>query len=264
MRRLLLVATCATLPAVVSAADPAMQQRSLADQNAETLLLKDSAPITRRTSPEAERAAALAMQEREARHLYAQLFESLQLNYEQVDEATRLLAERALLTTSWSTGNLKHAAAPEDHHLVRENLSRIEGVLGRAGFAQFSEYEKTLAERYYLRRLFNGLIIVGRPLTDEQMTQLVTIAAAERRRLAPGRTNAPPGTLENAEELVTSLDDFDRRVEYLFGSVLSSDQREFAAEHFAARAQRRHAALDRYRRSLAEGDNSYGFLFSPD
>jgi hypothetical protein len=163
MRRLLLVATCATLPAAVSATDLAMQQRSLADQNAETLLLKDSAPITRRTSPEAERAAALAMQEREARHLYAQLFESLQLNSEQVDEATRLLAERTLLTTSWSTGNLKHAALSEDHHLVREKLSRIEGVLGRAGFAQFSEYEETLAERFYLRRLFNGLITAGHP-----------------------------------------------------------------------------------------------------
>jgi hypothetical protein len=70
----------------------------------------------------------LAAQEREARQLYAQLFEALQLSYQQADEVTRLLAERTMLTSSWSTGAVEHAALPEDHQLVREGMSRIEAI----------------------------------------------------------------------------------------------------------------------------------------
>jgi len=88
--------------------------------------------------------------------------------------------------------------------------------------------------------------------------------AAERYRLDPGLRNAPTDTLEHAEEIVRSFDDFDRHVEQLFESLLSLEQREFAAKHFSDRVQRRRAALDSYRKSLAEGDSSYGFLFPAD
>jgi hypothetical protein len=181
-----------------------------------------------------------------------------------VDEVPRLPAERTLSTSSWSTGNVEHAALSESHPLVREGLLRIEAILGREGFSQLREYEKTLVERSFLRKLVTLLITFGRPVTSEQTTQLVAIVAAERRRLDPGLRNAPPGTLEYAEELVRSFDDFDRHVEQLFGSVFSSDQREFAAKHFAGRVQRRRTALDLYRNSLAEGDASYGFVYPAD
>jgi hypothetical protein len=264
---LLLVVAYATLPTLATSAqadDLAMQQRSLSRHSAATLLLNESAPIANRASPEAQRAGMLAGQEREARQLYAQLFEALQLSYQQADEITRLLAERTMLTSSWSTGAVEHAALPEDHQLVREGMSRIEAILGREGFAQLREYEKTLVERSYLRKLATLLGTVGHPLTSEQTTQLVSIVAAERYRLDPGLRNAPRDTLEHAEEIVRSFDDFDRYVAQLFESVLSLDQREFAAKHFSDRVQRRRAALDSYRKSLAEEDSSYGFLFPAD
>jgi hypothetical protein len=267
MRLFLLVATCATLTAVATALradDLALQQRPMVLQNAETLLLKDSAPVSRRTSPEALRAGMLASQEREVSALYAQLFDSLQLNYQQADEVVRLVAERTLLTSSWSTGSVEHSALPADHQLVRDSTSRIEALLGPEGFKQLVEYEKTLAERFQLRRLVTLLITVGHPLTSEQTMQLVAILAAERRRLDPTQENSPPGTLAYAEGLVRSFDDLDQHVEQLFGSVLSLNQREFAARYFAGRAQRRHTALDRYRKALAEGDNSYGFVYPAD
>jgi hypothetical protein len=68
MRLLLLVAVYATLASLVTSAradDLAMRQRSLAQRSAETLLLKESAPIVGHASSEAQRAAMLAGQERE-------------------------------------------------------------------------------------------------------------------------------------------------------------------------------------------------------
>jgi hypothetical protein len=269
MRTLLLMIACSaayTIVGPVQSHDLATQQAPLADHNSETLLLKDApATIVRNTSPDVARARMLAQEQQRARELYAQLSESLRLNEAQVDELTRLIAEHNVLSTSWSVDGLRyhhhHSPKAEDHELARERMLRVEELLGQGGFAQFTAYKETLYERFQLQKLVRLLAVVGHALSAEQTEQLVSIMVAERHHRDPAITNYPSGTREYAEELVGRMNDFDRHVLSLFTPVLSSDQLDFATKHFAGRAQRRNEALDRYRRSLSEGDHSAGFLY---
>lgn len=82
--------------------------------------------------------------------------------------------------------------------------------------------------------------------------------------LNPGLYTAARGSPEQAHEMVTLHDAYDDAVQALVQPVLRAEQREFAATHYAKRAERRHIALARYRKALAEGDTSMGFSYPAD
>jgi hypothetical protein len=214
------------------------------------------------TSPEQARAQVLATERTLARRLYAQFFTDLSLAESQIDALTDLIAEHSTLTTAWSTGEVDFTPKKEDRQLAGAVRSQMELLLGPAGFQKFEEYQDTLGERFELSRLVRLLVVVGHPLTGEQMSRLVSIMKSERslRRSLPA---AAPDTLEYAEDLTRRRDEFDLLIKPRFDALLSAEQREFAERYFAARAERRRNALDSYRNMLATGAR-VAFTYPPD
>ncbi len=243
----------------------------LASQNAERVLLSE--PIARATNPSEARAAMLGAQQQWARQLYVGLFEELDLDVEQVDDLTRLIAEHMLLTTTWSRGSTHVTPAEEgavhftptdgDQARANEYLSRIESLLGTRGYELFESYRATLPERAYLRGIVQALTVAGLPVEPEEMTALVEVVKSERERMQATPISAPANTLANAEAIIERLDDLDIRVEQRFAALLSNEQREIAARLFVERKRKRHVALDQHRQYVAEGGSPEAFTYPP-
>jgi hypothetical protein len=265
MRTLLVAAVLATPNALMEGGQP------LAIQNAERVLLNE--PTPRVTDPSEARAAMLRAQQQWARQLYIGLFEELDLDPEQIDDLTSLIAEHMILTTSWSRGSTyvtpgEEGAVhftPTDEARARANeyLSKIEVLLGPRGYELFESYRATLPERAYLRGIVQALTLTGLPVAPEQMTDLVEVVGSERERMQATPISAPANTLAHAEAIIELLDDLDVRVEQRFAALLSREQMEIAARLFAERKRKRHVALDQHRQYVAEGGRPEAFTYPP-
>jgi hypothetical protein len=243
----------------------------LAIQNAERVLLND--PTPRENDPSEARAAMLRAQNHWARQLYVGLFEELDLDPEQIDELTSLIAEHTLLTTTWSRGSTHVTPGEEgavhftptdgDQARANEYLSRIESLLGTRGYELFESYRATLPERAYLRGIVQALTVAGLPVEPEEMTALVEVVKSERERMQATPISAPANTLANAEAIIELLDDLDIRVEQRFAALLSNEQTEIASRLFVERKRKRHVALDQHRQYVAEGGSPEAFSYPP-
>jgi hypothetical protein len=228
------LALCATVlisSRAALAAEDATEQTGIASPITEPqlILLHQPPRHVSQKSPEQARAQVLAMQSNLVRSDYAQFFADLQLTESQIDTVTQLIAEHRTLSSGWSTVGFNFMPQEADHQRAREALAQIEHFLGPAGFQEFQEYQNTLPERYQLKRLVRLLIAVGHALTNEQSAQLVSIMKGERELLQSVSTR--------------DRDEFDRRIKPRFATVLSAEQREFAEQYFAGRAERRHNPL---------------------
>jgi hypothetical protein len=261
----LLIATCAAL---VLIAGPAFAELRIPHTGSRpdtaTLLLKDASKTV--TSPQqADGWDAMRMlQINEVRQLYDDFFAQYEMPPSQTDALVRLLAEERLLTLSWSSGDVSHTPQSADRNRAREAVAQIATLLGRERYAALEAYQQTLPERLQLRKLSHLLVTIGHPLSNEQKTQMVAILVAERHRLNATPFTAPRGSPEHADEVIAMHDSYDDAVLVRFGPVLSADQRSFATKHYAKRAERRHSALTRYRKALAEGETSIGFTYPID
>ena len=188
------------------------------------------------------------------RELYADYCAAQDLTLAQSDDIVRALAEERVLTTSWSTGKIRHVPNADDAAAAREIRAQVEHMLGRERYAALVAYEETLPERMQLRELSDWLRVLGQPLTIEQKEALVAVLVSERHRLDGSLLQSPAGSSERAAEVIALHDSFDRHVLALFEPILARAQREIADKQFADRSVRRHDALDRHARARAEGD----------
>lgn len=240
-------------------------------QNAEHVLLHE--PTARVTNPSEARAAILREQQNWVRQLYAGLFEELDLNADEVDQLTSVIAEHMLLTTNWSSGStyvtpgeegaVHFTPTDEDRSRANEYLSKIESLLGTPGYELFESYRTTLPERAYLRGIVQVLTIAGLPVEPEQMTDLVGVVKSEGERMQAIPIITSTSTLAHAEAIIKKLDDLDVRIEQRFAALLSREQMEIAARLFADRKRKRHVALDQHRQYVAEGGSPEAFTYPP-
>jgi hypothetical protein len=243
----------------------------LAIQNAERVLLNE--PTSRAPDSREARAAMLHAQQHWARQLYVGLFEELDLDPEQIDDLTSLIAEHMLLTTTWSRGStyvtpgeegaVHFTPTDDDRARANEYLSRIESLLGPRGYELFESYRATLPERAYLRGIVQALTLAGLPVEPEEMNQLVEVVQLEGERMHATPISAPAKTLAHAEAIIEILDDLDVRVEQRFAALLSREQMEIAARLFVHRKRNRHVALDQHRQYVAEGGSPEAFTYPP-
>jgi hypothetical protein len=243
----------------------------LAIQNAERVLLNE--PIPRVTDPSEARAAMLRAQQQWVRQLYVGLFEELDLDPEQIDDLTSLIAEHMLLTTTWSRGSTHVTAgeegavhvAPTDGDRARadECLSEIEALLGPGGYELFESHRATLPGRAYLRGIVQALTVAGLPVEQEQMSQLVEVVESERERMQATPISAPASSLAKAEAIIERLDDLDMSIEQRFEALLLPEQQEIAVRLFVDRKRKRHLALDQHRQYVAEGGSTEAFTYPP-
>ncbi len=178
----------------------------------------------------------LRAQQQSARQLYVGLFEELDLDPEQIDNLTSLIAEHMLLTTTWSRGStyvtpgeggaVHFTPTDGDRARANEYLSKIESLLGTPGYERFESYRATLPERAYLRGIVQALTLADLPVEPEQMTDLVEVVQSERERMQATPISAPASTLAHAEAIIERLDDLDARIEQRFAALLSREQME--------------------------------------
>lgn len=205
----------------------------------------------------------VALLQQEKRRAYRDLFDSLELSEEEVDQLVNSLTEAEVLTSSWSTGELKHEPQVEDSARADAIMADIEAMLSHERFALFTAYRDTLHERSQVRRLDERLYSAARPLSAEQEEQIVNILVAERDKLLATPPDSP-STLEETQQFFARLNDIDLYLQKLLGSVLTAEQLKIARSYFAAQAQRRHEALERYREDLAAGIADPSFWFPAD
>lgn len=237
---------------------------SRAGPSTTNLLLKDTAGDAYKPAPALDSKGAwdemMAQQLVEVGAAYDDFFAMRGVEPAKIDRLVRLLAKARLLTSSWANDLGSHTPQATDYSRASEAIAQIEDILGREAYAALTQYQDTLYERFHLRKLVRLLITVGHPLSTGQREQMVAMLVSERYRL-PGRFNAAQGSPELADELVAVMDAYDDAVQKLFARVLTPEQRELTAKHYAGRGERRHAALTRYRKGILEGDGAVGFSY---
>jgi hypothetical protein len=262
----LLISTCATLVLMTGPAFAELQTPGIPSRpDTATLLLKDASKSITPTPRQADGWEAMrSLQRTEVRQLYGDFFALHEIQFTQADALVNLLAEERLLTSSWSSDAVSHMPQAADRDRARAVVAQIATLLGRERYAALEQYQQTLHERFHLRKLARLLDTAGNSLSNEQKTRMVAILVSERYRLNSALLTAARGSPESADEIVAMHDAHDAAVQTLFGAVLNAEQREFAARHYAKRAERRHTALERYRKALAEGDTPAVFAYPVD
>ena len=197
---------------------------------------------------------------RQARRVYRDLFETLQVNLEESDRLVDSLTEEEVLRSTWSMDDgIDRAPQPEDFARADAIRADIKTMLGPERFAELVAYRDTRGVRYRLLRLDERLYSVGRSMSHEQKEQLVRIMVAGNDEVGAALLNSPGTTLEGAQQQVAQLDKHDLQLQKRFGSVLTLEQLEIAKLYFADRAQQRKEALESYRQQIAAGDSSPAF-----
>ena len=155
--------------------------------------------------------AMIGLQQRGAvESRYAPLFRNLNLPPEQVEKLKSLLAERATTVQDVLAVAIDQGINPRENPATVRKLvadaqneinQGIRAVIGDQGFAQLTNYERTLPQRAVVNELQQRLSYTNAPLTGPQAEQLVQILAANPPpRPAPDAANAsrpppppPPG-----------------------------------------------------------------------
>ena len=137
---------------------------------------------------------------------YAAMFQSMNLQPEQVDKLKSLLAERQ--TTLQDVRNAAREQGidprtdPEGFRKLmadaQNDINRgIKSVIGDAGLAQLQNYDQTMPQRNVVNQLQQRLNSTNTPLTPSQSDQLVQILAANSPARNPndpaGAGGPPPG-----------------------------------------------------------------------
>jgi hypothetical protein len=137
-------------------------------------------------SPETKRLMAI-QQRAQLDGRYADLFRSLNLPAEQLDQLKTLLVDRQsaaldVLSVANAQGINPLSSPEEIRNLARETQAKVDAdirnLLGDQGFSQYQGYEQTLPQRAVADQLAQRLSYSSTPLTSDQREQMVQVLAA--------------------------------------------------------------------------------------
>lgn len=133
---------------------------------------------------------------------FGALFRNLNLNVEQTQQLTTLLAERGNIRRDIDeaarTQGINPRESPEAFRKLfteaqNELNASIKSVIGEQGFAQLQNYEQTMPQRMLVDSLQQRLAATSVPLSSTQAEQLVQILAVNApERTANANNPAPP------------------------------------------------------------------------
>lgn len=133
---------------------------------------------------------------------FGALFRNLNLNAEQTQQLTTLLAERGNIRRDIDEAARTQGINPRENPEAFRKLftdaqnelnASIKSVIGEQGFAQLQNYEQTMPQRMLVDSLQQRLAATSVPLSSTQAEQLVQILAANSPpRTANANTPAPP------------------------------------------------------------------------
>ena len=137
-------------------------------------------------SPETKRLMAI-QQRAQLDGRYADLFKSLNLPPDQLEQLKTLLVDRQsaaldVLSVANAQGINALSSPEEIRNLARDTQAKVDGdiksLLGDQGFTQYQGYEQTLPQRAVADQLAQRLSYTATPLTPDQREQMVQVLAA--------------------------------------------------------------------------------------
>lgn len=137
-------------------------------------------------SPETKRLMAI-QQRAQLDGRYADLFKSLNLPPDQLEQLKTLLVDRQsapldVLSVANAQGINALSSPEEIRNLARDTQAKVDGdikgLLGEQGFTQYQGYEQTLPQRAVADQLAQRLSYTSTPLTPDQREQMVQVLAA--------------------------------------------------------------------------------------
>jgi hypothetical protein len=177
--------------------------------------------------------------------LYAPLVKRLGLSPEQAGQLKSLLVDNAMKATERATSFLGGASGGTSRKEAFADIAaeqkefdhQVKTLLGDEPFAQYKDYQQTLAERMQLNLLQQQLANTDRSLSEQQAEQLLTYMKEEKQNTLtaafsfPGNAAepaGPPGSIsdEQAERLLQGQEETNRKVYERAREVLSTEQLE--------------------------------------
>ncbi len=156
-------------------------------------------------SPETKRLMAI-QQRAQLDGRYAELFKSLNLPTDQLEQLKTLLVDRQsaaldVLSVASAQGINALSSPEEMRSLARDTQTKadndIRNLLGEQGFTQYQGYEQTLPQRAIADQLAQRLSYTSTPLTPDQREQMVQVLAATGPTTS-GAENADLSVMTNA------------------------------------------------------------------
>jgi hypothetical protein len=183
--------------------------------------------------------------------MYGSLFKELNLPAEQQKKLTELLLD-AQMSGVESAGDLfkgEDAARTNAVNTLAEKQkatqAQIKSLLGEEKYAQYEDYQKTLADRMVLNQFQQQSAGTETELRDEQMQRLIALIKEERARIPPIIDEDPGKTADNLQKVLNPelfdkqmnwQEDLNKRVLERAGGVLTPEQLkeygEFQASQF--------------------------------
>lgn len=168
--------------------------------------------------------------------MYAGLFKDLNLSPDEKDKLQGILTESQMKNVEFAQGMFggKDGAAEEATRQItdakKQTEAEVKALLGEERYAQYEDYQKTMAERMQLDQ-FKNQLEGETPLRDEQTRQLLQLMQTEKTALPPpistDQTQAPNKemfTAENLDRQLKWMEDYNRRVLEGAGKILSPEQ----------------------------------------
>jgi hypothetical protein len=132
--------------------------------------------------------------------LYGPLVKQLGLSPEAADKFKDMMADNALKASD-KVGSLfggQSSANPSDLAASaaadqKSAEDEMKAFLGDAGFAQYQDYQQTVADRMQLAAFKQQTAGTDSPLTDQQTDQLLAFMKEEKQNLAANTGQTPPG-----------------------------------------------------------------------
>jgi hypothetical protein len=163
--------------------------------------------------------------------LYGPLIKQMGLTPEEAERFKNMLADDMMRGTERASALLGGSESDRKELLSqmaaeqKSSEEKIQEFLGDGLFAQYKEYQQTLAERTQLNMLRQQSAGSEHPLSDAQTEQLLLLMSEEKRNVAAATGKPFPGVNQSSDQFEAMLSE--DRAEALFQAQESVNQRVF-------------------------------------
>lgn len=195
--------------------------------------------------------------------MYGSLFKELGLTPEETGKFKELLLDRQMNAVEAGGAFMQLQSEDTDRSAAMNELAaqqkefdeHVKAFLGDARYAQYKDYNETMAERMVLNEFSQQMAGGQNPLSADQTSQLLEIMKQERKDMAPvfGETTADgSATVANfqammsedkMDDLFKQQEEINQRVLERAKAVLTPEQLELLAAHQASQLQRQRGSM---------------------
>jgi len=176
--------------------------------------------------------------------MYGSLFKDLNLSADQQKQLTDILLDSQMNSVENAAGVLEGEGAGKTNAINalvekhKATTEQIKNLLGDEKYAQYEDYQKTMADRMTLNQFQQQAAGTETALRDDQLKQLVQLMKEERTKVPPVVGEDPAKAAESLSNLMDEetlnrqlkwQEDFNQRVLDRAGQILTPEQlKEYA------------------------------------